>query len=350
MVVVCHAPGVGTALDVAAGIDTSVGALHRLTDLVVPAFKIVFAGGRLTACLEILSVTLEPWLTQALTRRTNCIGSTSHVGTEISNGRLFRVTPFKWISLVSSFTSTVITSDCVDADSMVATKVFSTLIHIKTANVGVAIVARLTLAYLALTVLIALGIVSASTVICIHRRCTAFIGIAGEPCIADTLVWQSIGTVTVDPATGNTEWRQDGWHAQEVSIADKAFLAEAFIGVLVTDGVYSTGRGVTALTALARDAGQGLGAGVGCGAGLGITATTREGVAVGSLGAGTGRPCRRDDALCVETAHHAIAHGSTLAVLVLLVASLAPAPGRMILGDTDGGITAGQLRAGVDTD
>ena len=43
--IVSDTPRVGSTLNVAAGVDTPVGAFHRLTDFIVTTFKIVFAGG-----------------------------------------------------------------------------------------------------------------------------------------------------------------------------------------------------------------------------------------------------------------------------------------------------------------
>jgi hypothetical protein len=58
-----------------------------------------------------------------LAHRTNCIGAAWFVGAEVCHKRLFREAFLKWISLVFGLTPTVIASNGVDADRVLATNV-----------------------------------------------------------------------------------------------------------------------------------------------------------------------------------------------------------------------------------
>ena len=66
------------------------------------------------------------------------------------------------------------------------------------------------------------------------------------------------------------------------------------------------------------------------------------------MGASASRATIRDDALGVEAADDSVAHGCALALRVLLIANLAPAPGCVVLWDADGILTTRQGRARVD--
>ena len=155
--------------------------------------------------------------------------------------------------------------------------------------------------------------------------------------------------MTVVSTARGTDSREDGWHTEEVSVSHETLPAETFVGVGVTGSVQTTGGRVTPLPTLSGHAGEGLRAGDGGGTGLGHTAPSGERITQGSLTTGTGGALRSDDALSVDPTDHALTHGGALALLVLSVADLAPAPGRVVLGDADGVLPAGDGGAGVDT-
>ena len=155
--------------------------------------------------------------------------------------------------------------------------------------------------------------------------------------------------MTVLPTAGTTDGGQHRRHAEEVPVSDESLLTEALVSVGVTGSVQSTGGRVTSLPTLAGDAGERLRAGDGGRASLWKAGSSWEGVTECSLTAGTGGTLRSDDTLSIETTDHPLTHGGALAALVLSVPDLTPAPGRVVLGDTDGVLPAGDGGAGVDT-
>ena len=296
---------------------------------------------------------METSETQTLSILAHSIGSTSLGGAEVSHQGLVSITSFKWVSFVARLTATVKASLGVDADSIAAADLVAALVDVKAANEGVSIITLLTLADLARVALgDTLGIVSALTGNTdIHSSAggAAIIGVATVAGVTLALVGNVVDTVTV----GSTARAADGWqyggHTQEVAVSNKTLFAETFVSVGIAGSIEATGGGITPLPALAAEAGQGLRTGVGSGAGLGHTGATREGVAKCSLGAGTGGALGGNDALGVEATDHTLTHGGTLAISILLEAHLAATPSSMVLGDTDGIVTAGDGGAGVDT-
>ena len=254
---------------------------------------------------------------------------------------------------MTGLTSAVETSRGVDTDRAPAAGAGPTaLVDVVTTNERVAIIALLTLAHLACVAIGgALGIVSTLTGNChanIGGGGAALIGVASKARVTLAAVGDAVDTVTVASAPGGAHSRQDGRHAQEVAIADKSLSTEALVGVCVTGSVEATRRGVTSLPALTTDTGQGLGTGVGSGAGLGHTAAAGEGVAKCSLATGTCGALGSDDALGIEATDDVVTHGGAPALSVLPVADLAPAPGRVVLGDADGVVSAGDDVTRVD--
>ena len=254
---------------------------------------------------------------------------------------------------MSWLTPTVETAGGIDTDSVPAAGAgAATLVDVVAANEGVAIISLLTLAHLACVAISgALSVVSALTWDChthISRGRAAFIGIAAKAGVTLATVGNVVDTVTVGSTPRGAHCRQNGRHAQEVSVPNKSLFTEALVCVAIAGSIEATGGGVTALPALAGDAGQGLGAGVGRGAGLRNAAASREGVAEGSLTTGTGGARSSDNALGIEATDDSITHGGALAISVLLVAHLAPAPGCVVLRDADGVVSAGDGGAGVD--
>ena len=254
---------------------------------------------------------------------------------------------------MSWLTPTVETAGGIDTDSVPAAGAgAATLVDVVAANEGVAIISLLTLAHLACVAISgALSVVSALTWDChthISRGRAAIIGIAAKAGVTLATVGNVVDTVTVGSTPRGTHCRQNGRHAQEVSIPHKSLFTEALVCVAIAGSIEAAGGGVTTLPALAGDAGQGLGAGVGRGAGLRNAAASREGVAEGSLTTGTGGARSSDNALGIEATDDSITHGGALAISVLLVAHLAPAPGCVVLRDADGVVSAGDGGAGVD--
>ena len=133
-------------MNVATGINTTVGSLHRLADLIVATVKVVAASGGLAASLEILSITLEAWLTQTLANRAHCIGSTLHIVAQVSHSWLIREAAIKGVAPVARFTPTVIASNSVDTNSMLAANIVGAFIDVKAADICVATIAHTTLA------------------------------------------------------------------------------------------------------------------------------------------------------------------------------------------------------------
>ena len=66
VMVVGDTPRVGAALALAAGVDTSAGSFHCLTNFIVAALEVVFAAGHLTSISKIVGVSIKSRLTKAL--------------------------------------------------------------------------------------------------------------------------------------------------------------------------------------------------------------------------------------------------------------------------------------------
>ena len=245
VMIVSNTPGVGATLNIATGVHTPVLALHTLADLVVAAVQVGGAGGALAACPHVIGVTLESRETQTGAILTHSVGSTPLVAAQVRHQRLVSVTAFKWVSLVSRLTSTVETSRSVDTDSVPATGAGSAaLVDVVAADEGVAIIALLTLAHLASVAIGgALGIVSTLTGDChthISGGGTALIRVASKARVTLASVGDAVDTVTVVSTPRGAHCRQDGRHAQEVSISHKSLSAEALVGVGVTGCVEAT--------------------------------------------------------------------------------------------------------------
>lgn len=141
-------------------------------------------------------------------------------------------------------TPTVIASNGVDADRVLAANVARALIDVLTADERVPSEAGPALAYT----------YSGSTwnALCVASTLTfgnsnvhfalgaAFIRVAGHAVITVALVWEAIGAVAVGSAARGAEGRQDGRHAQEVPVSHKPFPAETLARFAVTCSIEAT--------------------------------------------------------------------------------------------------------------
>ena len=136
--VVGDTPRVGAALALAAGVDTSAGSFHCLTNFIVAAVEVVFAAGHLTSISKIVGVSIKSRLTKALADRTNCIGPTLFLGTKVLSVCLVFVweTFDEGVSMELLLASAIIATNCVDTDSVLATSLNVAFVDVITTNEG----------------------------------------------------------------------------------------------------------------------------------------------------------------------------------------------------------------------
>ena len=242
VVVVRDAPGVGTALNVAARVHTAVLALHRLADLIVAAVQVGGAGGGLAAAAHIVSIALEASQTQTLAVLAHSIWAAPLGAAQVRHQRLVGVAALEWVPLVSGLTATVEAARSIDTHSVLATDVgAAALIDVIAAHEGVTVVPLLALAHLASVAAgAALGVVPAlARRHHVHRSggCAPLVRVATKAWVTFAPVGSIVHTVAVAATAGAAGCRQDRGHTQEVSISHESFSAEALVGVGVAGGV-----------------------------------------------------------------------------------------------------------------
>jgi hypothetical protein len=151
--------------------------------------------------------------------------------------------------------ATVIASDGVDTDRVLTTAVTGALVDVDTPDEGVSSEAFLALADLAAvpaghTLGIAATLALRNGYVQLTGR-AALVRVAAHALVTVALVGDPVGAVAVGTASRCADWREDGRHAEEVSVTNEAFAAETLAALAVAGGVESAGEGVAALPALA---------------------------------------------------------------------------------------------------
>lgn len=359
--IVGDAERVGSALNFRAGIDALAQSLAQLeTDLRVSTVGIVAALSTYTAALgEIMRISNVAQGTQTFTSITNGARTASRLRaqiladtrlTTVAIGTLDSITALTpagilaepaldglatavGVTRMANQAETLKAAGRVQADRIQSTRFLRTFIHILATHIGITIESlrantcdlitrRTTLRIRATTVRLANVLV---------LRTTSLIGITiGAGITGAKALAKSILAVGILAAMGRTLGLLDGWHTEQIGIANKVGLADTFSIILIAGGSDAADDAVAALLAAAIDADLTLLAGTRSRTLIRTTAAAGEGITQITLRTLAGRSFACRYTQCSFTADDILALRDTIPVGVLDESHATTTPARML--------------------